>query len=227
MPPIDDLETETAVLELRYGDAFLIWDVAGALWSEMTSLFPGLAHGDVQPNHQVFETETIQMTVQLGACRLASRGPDAVKEVISAANAFCRTVVRHLNVQTFTRAGLRVIAVKKFGSAMEAMAFAKPSPVPQGSPFPGRSQETGFVHGTRRETDTSGIFAVLKVEERKLSVSIPWNASTNIPSFKEEKPTVVSDTDFYTIGLVEHESFDCAEWTRQAHRAIRRYWEAV
>ncbi|HTV07747.1 MAG TPA: hypothetical protein VMD97_01725 [Candidatus Aquilonibacter sp.] len=227
MSLVDELEIETAVLELRYADAFRIWDVAGALWTEMTVAFPGLALSEVQPNQQVFEAETIQMSVQVGTCRLASRGPSAVREVISSANSFCKTVVRHLNVQTFTRAGFRIISAKKFGSASEAMTFARPSAGAYSSRFLDGSKETGFVHGTRVETETSGIFAVLKVEDRKISVAIPWNAAAYVRAFKEEKPTVVSDTDFYTIGLVEYESFDAGEWTKQAHRAIRRYWEGL
>lgn len=226
MPFFDELEIESAVLELRYTNSFALWDCSGRLWTELETIFPGLTPGEIQPNQQIFETEMLQLTVQLDNCKFESRGRDAVKAIISLSSLFCRTVARNLRLQTFTRVGFRVISSKKFSTFGEAMSYARPMQASSKGPEHLEEwQETGFVHASRIESAASGMFAVLKLEEQRVAVIVPWSVRSHLDSLTKSSPAIISDTDYYTIGLVEYESFDSGEWARQAHRAMRRYWE--
>ena len=38
---------------------------------------------------------------------------------------------------------------------------------------------------------------------------------------------VLIDSDYYTVGAVERDSLNLLEWSRQAERAIKKFWKGV
>jgi hypothetical protein len=227
MPAIDDLELETVSFELRYSNSYLLWDTAGIIWSKMLGKHPELTSVSGAPNQQVFDADTLQLTLEVGSCKVVGRGPDAIDRVAAVAADFYPIVAQHLTLTSFTRAGFRLIKFKAFTNSEEAMAFAQENGLVALDTPKGFGNKTAFATSHRFETETSGLFATLKIEEKQLNITIPWDGRFLLQSVNSKRTLFIADADFYTIGVIDRETLDIETWIRQASKGIRRYWETL
>jgi hypothetical protein len=225
MSAITDLEVETVSFELRYNTSYLLWDASGAIWSRMVAKYTDLTSIGAAPNQQVFDMETIQLTLEAGLCKVVGRGQDAIDHVIKVAHDFYPIVAQHLSLSSFTRAGFRVINSRAFPNSEEAMAFAHETGQVSLNTPKGLGKKAGFIYAERFETETSGLFVNLKVEEKTLNITVPFDGRSLLGSVKSKKTVFVADADYYTIGIIDRESLEVETWIRQATKVIRRYWE--
>lgn len=107
------------------------------------------------------------------------------------------------------------------------MAFTSPPLERELDKRKDRWTKVGFHSGVRLESETSGLWAIIRIEERKVEIKVPWEASTYVAPFKDTKTFVVADADYYTIGIIEKDTFNVTEWLRQAHKAVRRHWSSL
>jgi hypothetical protein len=193
----------------------------------MVAANPALTFSGAHPNQQVFETPTLQLTAEIGQLKVIGRGTDAFEEVSSAAPQFYDLVTGSLKIDRFTRAGCRMVNSKGFATADEAMDFTKSPADEESAKQKDRWTKVGFHSGVRLENETSGLWAIVRIEERKIEIKVPWDASAYVKPLKENKTFVVADADYYTIGVIEKDTFDVGEWLRQAQKAIRRHWGSL
>jgi hypothetical protein len=220
----DELPLEVCVLELRYNHVFLLWDRVGELWTAMLEANPQLKVSAAQPTQQTFETKTVQIYLDTAMVRVTARGPKAIEELSDSMVNMLALLAELLRLKSFTRAGFRVIRTREFPTAKEAMGFAGEVEV-KGSSDPEVTQ-VGFLQGSRFETEKFGLMRILKVEERELNFLVPWDAQSHVTvDISPKKWIVQADADYYTIGIVEQESFDPRTWVRQAMKTINRYWD--
>jgi hypothetical protein len=225
MKSIDQLDLELCVVELRYDPVYRLWDSVGWIWSSMVAFNPALKGGAIQPTQQSFENEFLQVTIDTTVMRVSGRGPQAVEEVVKNAAWLFELVCGKVKLESFTRAGFRDIRTKAFPTPAQAMKF---------SSFPGEeesaglgtgSRRVGFVNSTRFEGDGAGLQVALKVEVREISFTLPWESRPFHHLERTKKEWIlVADSDYYTIGTVERESFDVETWVRQASKAIQNHW---
>jgi hypothetical protein len=227
MLDVDDLELESVAFELRFNNAYRLWDTSGLIWSEIASKHPELSVTNVQPNQQLFDTPNLQMSLELGLFRVISRGSDALDRVATISTDLYLALERHLGLTSFSRAGFRVVRSRSFETATEAISYCEGDRSDSQRPIKGLGPRVGFSSGNRYEGESSGLFATLKVEERNITINIPWEAIPYLAPVKKKLTFVVADVDYYTIGTIDRETLDVATWQNQANKAIRRYWEAL
>lgn len=224
---IDELALEQCIFELRYNPAYLLWDRVGSIWSAMIAANPSLKASTVQASQQVFETETLKISLELSVLRVSGRGADAVDDVVKNAGRLIKCVCARIKIDSFTRAGFRMIRLKAFERSADAMRFAKmPN---EGVTVLGEgNRKVGVVNSMRYESEKAGIQATLRVEEREVSFQVPWESLPFLPVKRKMNDYVlVLDSDYYTIGTVEQESFDAETWIRQASKTIQAQWSSI
>jgi hypothetical protein len=224
MNSIDDLPLDHCAFELRYNPAYHLWDHVGSIWSAMVAAHPGLKATATQPNQQTFETDTLKLSLEISALRVLGRGEHAVDEVAKKGRLLTQLACEGGKIDSFKRAGFRMIRIKSFESSAEALQFAGISN--EGLANLGKkSQKVGCGHSTRYEGENSGLQVTLRIEERELNFQAPWESLPFLPPKLERKePILISDCDYYTIGIVEQESFDPETWVRQALKTIDTHW---
>ncbi len=159
--------------------------------------------------------------------RVFGRGPDALDQIVKNASLLTEIVCERIKLDSFTRAGFRMIRVKAFDSPKEAADFAG-LPNDNTAVLDGKNRRIGCVKSARHESENAGIQTALRVEERELSFKVPWESLPFLPSNLTRKETVVVlDSDYYTIGIVERESLDIDTWVRQAAKAIHSHWSSI
>jgi hypothetical protein len=227
MQILEDLPLETYTFELRFDHAFLLWDKAGLVWSEMIAFNHSLKLQGVQPNVQTFETDSLRLSLDLQALRVSARGEDAIEEVTGTAEKLLAVASETINLDSFKRAGFRTIRTKEFDSAAEALEFGGFTQDDNKGVLGEKSRKVGFFNSVRYETDKNGLLSTLKVEEREVGFTAPWESRTRIKLDPTVKLWILqADADYYTIGNIARESFDVETWIRQASKTTRREWSS-
>jgi hypothetical protein len=224
MKSLDELPLDHCVFELRYNPAYLLWDRVGSIWSAMIAAHPSLKATTIQANQQIFETESLKLSLDISALRVSGRGPQAVDEVLKNGNSLTKLLCEKVRIDSFKRAGFRMIRLKAFDTPAEAMKFAG---ISNGglATLGEKNWKVGFVNSVRYENDNAGFQTALRVEERELNFQAPWESLPFLPFKRELKDyVVVLDSDYFTIGIVEQESFDPETWVRQALKTIETHW---
>ena len=223
MKSIDEMPVDHCVLELRFNPTYLLWDRVGSIWSAMIAANPSLKAAAIQANQQVFETESLQLTLEISVLRVRAREPNAVDEVVKNANSLIRIVCEKTKLDAFTRAGFRIIRIKAFETSAQALRFAQISNE-KSSAISSDNQTVGYAKSFRHESENSGIQSAVRVEERDVSFNVPWDSRPFLPSKLAQKEfVVVFDSDYYTIGIVDRDGFDTDTWVRQALKAIQSH----
>lgn len=226
MKSLNDLVIEFYTLELRFEPAFLLWDRTGFIWTSVLDVMPGLKLSTVQPNQQVFETDDLQLTLELSQLRVISRGENALEELIKSASALTARATEMLKIHTFKRAGFRTVHTREFSSIEGALRYVDYIGPDESQTLGKQAVRKGYAHSERFETETAGIQAILRIEERELNFSIPWEIRRKLADLPLARKSwnVIVDNDYYTIGLVDREGFDVATWVSQAWNAIQAQW---
>jgi hypothetical protein len=198
------------------------------MWAAMLAVNPALKVNIAQPSQQVFETESIQITMELALLRVNGRGPQGIEDVAENASALLRIASERLRLDTFKRAGFRLIKSKTFESSSKALEFIQVKDDLEQNTFGVEGSKTMFVKSERFESTKAGIQATLRAEEREWNFTAPWESRPHLPSSLSRKEwVVIADADYYTIGAVDRESFDVKTWIMQAQKAIKRQWTGV
>jgi hypothetical protein len=162
MKSLEELGLELCVFELRYNPSPMIWDAAGSIWTAAIGANPSLAYALAQPNQQVFETDSLQITLDISTLRVVGRGEGALAEVTKNSSLLLKIISERLKLQTFKRAGLRIIRSNVFESPSQALK-AVDAPRDEESPAFGKdARKVGFAKNTRFETDDSGLLSSLR-----------------------------------------------------------------
>jgi hypothetical protein len=232
MPEYDDLQTEQATVELRYPPAVLLWDETGKIWAQLLGQLPELKPVTGVPNQQIFESANLRVSTELEVARVIARGPKPEARAAEIAQILLEVCAKRLKLWTFSRLGLRVIKSKKFATIQDAIAEAR-FILPER--FLGSVRESAKVTalnvGFRQETEIAGLIAGIRVEQREVKMTYPWEISNRVSpelarQFDQEN-IVAIDSDYYTIGTTPLESLNMVEWSKQGERYIKKFWKDV
>src|SRR4029077_10329681 len=119
----DDFKTFSVTCELRYRSAFLIYDRTGHVLEDLRKVFTEITVSAASPPQTSFTAEEGSFTLELGACRFTSSRLDKNGETFAKhCKAFFDAVTDQLQIDIFTRIGLRYIARKEFKTLDESKA---------------------------------------------------------------------------------------------------------
>src|SRR5216683_4641879 len=120
---IDDFKPFSVTCELRYKNAYLIYDRTGQVLEELRESFTDINVSIAGPQQTAFVAEEGTFTLEIGACRFTSGRLDKNGETFAKhCKAFFDAVTDQLQISVFTRIGLRLILRKEFKTEDEPKA---------------------------------------------------------------------------------------------------------
>lgn len=224
----DDFKLFSATCEVRYKPNFFIYDRTGQIGKSLDELFTNLNVSTATPQQSLFTADEGSFGIELAASRCTIGGAASTEVFADYSHKFFAVITKELNVNLFTRIGLRYVLRKNFKAeddaraALASMALAnlKPSKRFNSSDSP---VEVLF----RWEDSQIGAFVRLKAEGYDINVAIPAELKDAIPKFDKRVVGLTLDIDYYTVAPVEREQWNCREWIQQKVRIIRKEVDGI
>ena len=236
--------------EMRYDQAFLLWDRAGELWTSVGTGFKSIKANQVQPQQQTFIADD-RFVLFAGLERagltdhkphqpakragLTDHKPDrpagGAEKTTETAALFAEKVIETLELKVLERVGLRYIfsmSCKSIDEAREKACIAVPA---FGSrPYLLNVKPSSFGPTIKLEAD-DGDFAYtaqLLAQERKFEFSPPPEAAdVGLERIDRKMFELVFDVDCYTKKPVRVDAFDCKSWLQGWNKAVSQDADAV
>jgi hypothetical protein len=226
---VDDFRMFSAVCELRYEDAFLLFDRSGRICNDAKERFTDCEIVSAVPNQTILRAKEGNFTVDLKACRFTTTSPDSTLERFAAnCKGFFDSVTNNLDLKVFTRIGLRVVLRKEYGDLAEAKAALsslKLLNIPQAERFGAASEPREMTF--RWEGTQIGTMLRLAAETGKIDVVLPPELEMEKSEFHKSIMGLVLDVDYYTVAPVERSQWDAIAWIPRSVRTVKKESDAV
>jgi len=223
---IKDFHLERAVFEYRYSPSYLLWDHAGALWTDATSKWPQLKAIRTEPNITNFKiNDAFEVGVTSDKTTVTGYDPKAdLVDFNEKVVYFFEATTRHLGITHFTRVGCRLIYFRSYPTekaASDSMLATKVLPLPEGPHFGIDGAFNLPEYAVRWEAKTAGVTIRLRTEGRKTDFEPPLGVQELKP-VHEEKFGIVLDLDYFTKGTVTTGQFRPQDWISNVLHMFRR-----
>lgn len=219
---IDEFKLVSITTELRYKNAFLIYDRTGRVLKDLHDSFTDINVSSASPQQTAFTAEEGSFVLELGACRFTSGQTDA-ETFAKHSTAFFNVVVDHLEIEVFTRIGLRCILRKEFKAEEESRAALASLRLPNLEPIKRFNSSDSPTEVMFRWEDTQiGATVRLKAETAEIKVTASPELRESLPKVDKKIIGLTLDTDYYTAAPVEREQWNSQEWLPQKLRIIRK-----
>jgi uncharacterized protein (TIGR04255 family) len=226
---IDDFAPFSVTCELRFKNAYLIFDRTGKILEDLREHFTELEISSASPQQTGFTAQEGTFGLEIGACRFTSSKLDGTGEAFAKqGKLFFDTVVEQLNVTVFTRIGLRYIARKEFKSEEEAkvslasLALANLGPTKRFN-----ISENPIEAVFRWEDKDLGVLFRLKAETTTVKLSVPPELRASVPPLDKKIIGITLDVDYYTVAPVDREQWEPDAWVRQKLRMIKKEADGI
>ena len=221
---VDDFKPFTITCELRFKNAYLLFDRTGAIAEDLRRNFTDISVISASPQVSAFTSGEGGLHLELGACRFTSGRFDKNSEPFARhCKSFFDTVTKQMEVNIYTRIGLRYILRKEFKTEDEAKAALASCRLANLKPtrrFNSSDSPTEIMF--RWEDAQIGAMVRLKAETTEFKVQVPVELQETIPPFEKKTAVLTVDTDYYTVAPVEREQWNAQEWVLQKLRVIRK-----
>lgn len=223
---LSDFRLTSAVLEVRYTNAYIIWDRSGKIWAEISSLWPGLNVLTVQPNVVVFRLENkYELSVQIDKAHIMDLKPTSnLDDFMERADKFIKLVIQNLEIINFTRVGFRLVYVKAFPDSLQAansLISTKMISVPHGKQFNIQGRISLPKYSIVLESDSAAARIALEVMDKKIDFDPPPNIE-ELKSAHLETHELVYDLDYYIPSKVSTGQLNVKEWLSQTYHLVKR-----
>jgi len=218
-----------AVCEVRYEDAYLIYDHTGQIYHELRANFAGLKVISPAPSQTTATADQGSFGLETGASRFTTNKPDSKLEQFAVScKHFFESVTRNLEVKVFTRVGLRTMFRKDFATLDEAKSAFTSLKLVNLKPTErfGAAAEPHEIY-LRWEGKDVGTTWRLKAESGKIDVILPPELEAEKSELHKAFNGLVLDVDYYTVAPVDRSQWDPTEWIQHSIRTIRRDTDAI
>jgi uncharacterized protein (TIGR04255 family) len=226
---IDDFKPFSVTCELRYKNAYLIYDRTGQVIEDVRESFTDINVSTSSPQQTAWVTNEGTLTLELGACRVISTRPDKNAEAFAKhCKAFFDAVTHHLQIGVFTRIGLRYILRKEYKTldeskaALASMMLANLKPTKR---FNSSDSPTEILF--RWEDSQIGAFVRLKAEMVELKATVPPEFQDIVPKIDKKINGLTLDIDYYTVAPVDREQWNSQEWLPEKMRLVRKEVDGI
>jgi len=224
---ISEFKLQKIILELRYDPAYLIWDNIGAMWHAASKEWRGLEMSSADPNATVFKWKNLyELGVYTERARVMAQHPGAAldEEVYQVFDKFVEMVVSALEIDEFSRIGLRSIFYKDCGSEDEAinqmLSLGLLNP-PKGMHFGVDGNFTNLSYDARWVGDEIGAKVLVATQSEEISFDPPPGLD-ELPSLHKKRDLLFYDVDYFTTGSTAVGLFSPLEWVPHVMQVIRR-----
>jgi hypothetical protein len=232
--PLDlaDFRLQSCFLEVRFANAFRLWDRAGQIATDLQVHFPKLQLDDPAPNNQRYMlAQGMPAEVKIGLAHMGSIYPDSSLEIFkTSADVFFGTVISALDPANFERIGFRIFFEKVFDTR-EAAATYLQAIAPQ---FHRREKYFNVEGGKildgdlfiRWEGEAVGCAVKLLTQEKTLEIVVPAEFQ-EVTSIEKKRRTVLVDVDYYAHAPTPTSKFKASavieSWTKVIRRDLERF----
>lgn len=226
---VDDFSLLRTVCEIRYNQAFLIYDRTGQIMSDVRGFFRNVAVASAAPNQSAFAADEGNFTVELDKSGFTSEKLDSSLETYGKwCKAFFGVVTRNLELKVFTRIGLRSFMRAEFKTIEEsnaALASMKLPNLGNEKRFNISCDPTEVLF--RWQDNQIGATIRLKSDTVGLELVVPREFTEKENSLKRSVTGLMLDIDYYTVAPVDAGQWDAMEWVPQKMRIIRKEIDAI
>ncbi len=219
----------SAVCEVRYESAYLIFDRTGQVCHDARTLFTDCTVLNATPNQTIFQAKEGAFALELAQSRFSTTRPDSSLEKFAEhAKKFFDSVTRNLEVKVFTRVGLRTIFRKDFGALDEAkvaLTSLKLVGLKSAERYGVGSEPREILF--RWESDQLGVMLRFSAESGKIDIVLPPELEPEKTEIHKSFNGLVLDVDYYTVAPVERTQWDAAAWIQRSIRTIKRDTDAI
>jgi hypothetical protein len=225
---IDDFRLRNVTCEVRYADAYLLYDRTGSVMNDLRAALTELKVINATPVQTTFQFKDGSGAIELGQSRLHDSNPDTSLEKFGRqCKVYFDVVLNALDVKVFTRVGLRIFWRKKFDNmekVREALNGLKLSNV-GGKRFGVAEQLDELFF--RWEGEQTGALLRLKAEMGKIDVVLPPELEVPNHEIHSQVNTLLLDVDYYTVAPVELAQWDALAWIPQSARIVRKEIDSI
>lgn len=219
-------------LEVRYNEAYLIWDRAGTVWTNIGRNFKILRNQSATPNQVSFiGDDRFAMLVSLDRASITDHRPQGkIDESIDVFAHFIGTVIGVLNVDILNRIGNRYWYSIECTSQEEARRKARaavPLAVPKKKLFSIEPAQT--TPSFKLEGDDGELAFVAQLHSRELTLDFsppPQVALFGIEQVEKKSSELTLDVDFSTKKPISAGSFDAKSWLQGWYKTLTREADA-
>ena len=226
---IDDFKPSNVTCELRYKNAFLIYDRTGQVIEDVRESFTDINVSASSPQQTTWTTNEGTLVIELGACRFTSNRLDKSGEAFAKrCKAYFDAVTHRLEIGMFTRIGLRQILTKEYQTVDEArVALASMMLVNLNPTKRFNSSDSATEVLFRWEDSQIGAVVRLRAETAEIKASIPFELQDVVPKIDKRINRLTLDIDYYTVAPVDRDQWNSQEWVTQKLRVIRKEVDGI
>lgn len=226
--PFSSFRRSQLIFEMRYDEAYLLWDRTGSIWTALQPLFKKLRSNQAQPNQQTFiADDRYVLTIGLQRTSLTDHNPAGnVEKLLETVATFANTAIETLELRALERVGARCIfslPCKSIEEAREKACAALPAFSSRPPLFNIKSGTIGPTIKLECDDGDFGYIAQLYANEKRFEVNSPPEATdSGWEKFEKKLAEVLLDLDFHTKKPVRVNAFDCKLWLQGWNKAIAR-----
>jgi hypothetical protein len=226
---VDDFKLVSAVCELRYAEACLLFDRTGKICNEAKAQYTECEVVSAVPNQTVLRAKEGNFVVELKQCRLTTVTPDSSLEKFAAnCKSFFDSVTSNLEISGFTRVGFRVVFRKEYKDLEEAkvaLSSLKLLNIPTTERFGAASEPREIIF--RWEGSQIGTMLRVAAELGKIDVVLPPELQLEQYDIHKTTNGLLLDVDYYTMAPVERSQWDAVAWIPRSMRVIKKESDAI
>lgn len=220
---LNDLKIRQLIFEVRYNDAFLLWDCAGQITKELTKVWPGTVLEEVAPNQQALKSDSVSVITGINSSRVMLVQPSTIVQYADQISETLKVWAKFLEITEFSRVGTRVIYSRAYDSEESAnRAIVELGIVNYpAAPF-FNHKEPPFAAEVRLlwRDDISQTQILIKAERHQLEIAgLPDNLLEREVRVSDH---VLLDIDRATRGVVDITKFRVAEWLSGVRHLVSR-----
>lgn len=229
---LDSFKLSSAIFQIQYADAFLIWDHAGKINQRLSKVWTDVKLAESQPEQQTLTGKGVN--VQTGFTKstvtLTGENPLSLPKVQQISDTF--DIWREaLELDELNRVSTRVTYTKDFDSLKDANAQLFSLNLvrwPDTKVFdqPLESERNGLEVQYRFEDDNSYSLLRLKAEQLKYKVELD-STLFDEPEIKKIISRMIIDYDRGLLSSINAEKFRAAEWLKGFQHILRRDIEKI
>lgn len=220
---ISDFKIRQVVFEIRYDDAYILWDRAGSIAEEITKLWPGAKITEGAPNKQSLKSDDATIVTGIRSSHVAVVGPNSILQFAAQIEETVNVWVRSLNLTKFSRVGTRIMYARAYDSiesASKAIVNLGLVRTPAAPIFNHKNELHQTDIRLLWQDDVSQTQVIIKPEHYDLEIpGLPDN-----PAEKQTKTADVMllDIDRATRGTVELSKFRVSDWLEGVRHLVSR-----
>ena len=220
---LSDFKIRQVILEVRYDEAFALWDCAGRVHQELTRLWPGTTLQKAAPNEQVLRSERVEILTGIKTSRVALLSPTSILAAIDPMAETVNLWVTSLNITKFNRVGTRVIFARSFSSedaANKAVVDLGLIRYPTAPIFNHRGKPYENEVRIRWQDSASQTQVMIKSEHQEIEMTVPTEGGEETQ--KRQLDFMLLDIDRATKGSIPLSKFRARDWLEGVQHIISR-----